>query len=111
MLHSQHWHGIHQYHSSQMDGTDGTTQCVIGPRTSFLYDFTGDKQVGTFWYHSHYGPQYCDGLRGPFIIRDNEDKKRYDYTVDEGLCLDFQRVDRLSLLAKDDKTIITLMDW
>ncbi|KAF8555175.1 hypothetical protein OG21DRAFT_1476611 [Imleria badia] len=88
-----HWHGISQHHSNQMDGTAYVTQCPISPQKSFLYNFTGDDQVGTFWYHSHYAVQYCDGLRGPFIIRDREDPFNELYDFD------------------DDSAIITLMDW
>ena len=82
---SQHWHGIHQIHSNQMDGTAYVTQCPISPGKSFLYNFTGYDQVGTFWYHSHYDIQYCDGLRGPLIIYDPEDPYRDLYDFDNGL--------------------------
>lgn len=37
-----------------MDGTQGVTQCPIAPGNSFQYDFQVN-QVGTFWYHSHFG--------------------------------------------------------
>jgi iron transport multicopper oxidase len=39
---------------------------------------------GTYWYHSHYKMQYCDGLRGVFIIEDPDDPQRYLYDVDDG---------------------------
>ncbi|KAG9308070.1 laccase [Chiua virens] len=88
-----HWHGISQHNHNQMDGSAYVTQCPIAPGNSFLYNFTAEHQVGTFWYHSHYGAQYCDGLRGPLIIYDPDDPYRLSYDVD------------------DDSTIITLMDW
>ncbi|KAK2462800.1 hypothetical protein APHAL10511_005191 [Amanita phalloides] len=90
---SIHWHGIFQHGSSWADGPVGVTQCPIVPGDSFLYDFTVPDQAGTFWYHSHYSTQYCDGLRGPLVIYDPIDPHRSKYDVD------------------DDNTIITLADW
>ncbi|KAH7922073.1 laccase [Leucogyrophana mollusca] len=88
-----HWHGLFQRHQNQMDGLAFVTQCPIAPNNSFLYNFNVGTQVGTYWYHSHYGVQYCDGLRGPLIIYDPEDPYRFFYDID------------------DESTIITLMDW
>ncbi|KAG1739433.1 laccase [Suillus paluster] len=90
---SIHWHGIFQRHSNQMDGTAFVTQCPLAPGHSFLYEFNAGDQVGTYWYHSHYGVQYCDGLRGPMIIYDPDDPYRFSYDID------------------NESTIITLMDW
>ncbi|KAG1861684.1 laccase [Suillus subluteus] len=90
---SIHWHGLFQHHSNQMDGTAFVTQCPITPGHSFLYEFNAGDQVGTYWYHSHYGVQYCDGLRGPLIIYDPNDPYRSLYDID------------------DESSIITLMDW
>jgi len=39
---------------------------------------------GTFWYHSHFRNQYCDGLRGALIIYDPEDPHQALYDVDDG---------------------------
>ena len=39
---------------------------------------------GTFWYHSHFNNQYCDGLRGAFIIDDPDDPHKSLYDVDNG---------------------------
>ncbi|KIK92618.1 laccase [Paxillus rubicundulus Ve08.2h10] len=88
-----HWHGLFQHHHNQMDGVAYVTQCPIAPGNSFLYDFNAQNQTGTYWYHSHYGVQYCDGLRGPLIIYDPDDPYRSSYDID------------------DESTIITLMDW
>lgn len=52
-----------------------------------MYNFSTGHQVGTFWYHSHYGAQYCDGLRGPLIIYDPDDPYRLSYDVDDGMSL------------------------
>ena len=41
-------------------------------------------QAGTFWYHSHVSTQYCDGLRGPFVVYDPHDPYAHLYDVDNG---------------------------
>ncbi|KAF8076151.1 laccase 2 [Lyophyllum atratum] len=60
---SIHWHGFFQEGSSWADGPVGVAQCPISPGHAFLYKFKVPDQAGTFWYHSHYSTQYCDGLR------------------------------------------------
>lgn len=44
----------------------------------------GTFQAGTFWYHSHVGTQYCDGLRGPIVVYDPNDPHKSLYDVDDG---------------------------
>ncbi|KZT69224.1 multicopper oxidase [Daedalea quercina L-15889] len=88
-----HWHGIDQHHTNWADGVAFVTQCPIEPDHSFLYDFDVHDQAGTFWYHSHEGVQYCDGLRGPLVIYDENDPHKHMYDVD------------------DDTTVISLSDW
>ncbi len=39
---------------------------------------------GTYWYHSHFKAQYCDGLRGPLVIYDPYDPHLALYDVDDG---------------------------
>nr|AAR01249.1 laccase 8 [Coprinopsis cinerea]DAA04513.1 TPA_exp: laccase 8 [Coprinopsis cinerea okayama7\ len=90
---SIHWHGIYQKHTNWADGVAGVNQCPIGPGDSFLYQFDVPNQAGTFWYHSHFRTQYCDGLRGPLVIYDPEDPYRDLYDVD------------------DENTVITIGDW
>ncbi|KAI0301898.1 laccase 1 [Multifurca ochricompacta] len=75
---SIHWHGLDQHKFNAFDGA------------AF---FNVPEQAGTFWYHSHFSNQYCDGLRGAFVVRDPEDPHKPLYDVD------------------DDSTIITLADW
>ncbi|KXN87841.1 Laccase-4 [Leucoagaricus sp. SymC.cos] len=87
-----HWHGMFQRKTNFMDGTEGVTQCPIAPGKSFKYSFNTDE-VGTYWYHSHFGEQYCDGIRGAFIIYDPNDPLRSYYDVD------------------DESTIISLSEW
>ncbi|KAF5334245.1 hypothetical protein D9758_017096 [Tetrapyrgos nigripes] len=90
---SIHWHGILQRHTTWADGPSGVSQCPIAPGQSFEYDFAVPGQAGTFWYHSHFRTQYCDGLRGPLVIYDPHDPHAHLYDVD------------------DESTIITLADW
>ncbi|KAF8498798.1 laccase 6 [Gautieria morchelliformis] len=78
-----HWHGIYQARSAGNDGTAMVTQCPIAPNNTLLYDFDLGQQAGTFWYHSHLRTQYCDGLRGAFVIYDPDDPQQYLYDVDD----------------------------
>ncbi|KAF9443886.1 multicopper oxidase [Macrolepiota fuliginosa MF-IS2] len=87
-----HWHGLFQRGTSYMDGVDGVTQCPIAPGNSFQYAFVAD-QSGTYWYHSHFGVQYCDGIRGALIIYDPSDPLMHLYDFD------------------NETTIITLSEW
>ncbi|KAG6849322.1 hypothetical protein H0H93_009464 [Arthromyces matolae] len=88
-----HWHGIVQRDTNWLDGPAMVTQCPIVPGDSFVYNFPVCHQAGTFWYHSHYESQYCDGLRGPFIVYDPNDPYQDMYDYD------------------NETTIITLADW
>ncbi|KAI0063760.1 laccase [Artomyces pyxidatus] len=90
---SIHWHGLFQHTTNYADGPAFVTQCPITPGDSFLYKFNVPTQAGTFWYHSHYRNQYCDGLRGAIVIKDPHDPHRSLYDID------------------DDSTVITLADW
>ncbi|CAH0039671.1 unnamed protein product [Clonostachys solani] len=69
-----HWHGIDQRNTSWMDGAYGISQCGIPPGGNFTYRFNVTGQRGTFWYHSHVSAQYTDGLYGPLIIHDPDEK-------------------------------------
>lgn len=79
---SLHFHGlfhnISDGNSIQMDGPAMVTQCPIAPGQTYLYNFTVGDQVGTYWYHAHSGAQYGDGMRGAFIIHDDEEPFEYD---------------------------------
>ncbi|KAI0297807.1 laccase 3 [Multifurca ochricompacta] len=90
---SIHWHGIFQRTTNYADGSAFVTQCPIIPKESFLYKFNTEEQAGTYWYHSHFDAQYCDGLRGPLVIYDPNDPQASLYDVD------------------DESTVITLADW
>nr|BAI66147.1 laccase [Pleurotus salmoneostramineus] len=91
---SIHWHGLFQAGTSWADGPAFVTQCPIASGDSFLYDFRSADQAGTFWYHAHLSTQYCDGLRGAFVVYDHiRDRLKYGYLVD------------------NEDTVITLADW
>ncbi|KAG2132889.1 multicopper redoxase [Suillus bovinus] len=88
-----HWHGINHHGSVEMDGAAMVTQCPITSGHSFVYDFTPVNQSGSFWYHSHFQLQYCEGMRGALVIYDPQDPYLGMYDVD------------------DESTIISLADW
>ncbi|KAF8141343.1 laccase [Boletus edulis] len=90
---SVHWHGIFQRKSNWADGVAWVTQCPIRQQGVFEHRFDLMGQSGTYWYHSHYSTQYCDGLRGPLVVYDPDDPLAYLYDVD------------------DENTVITLSDW
>ncbi|KAJ6602828.1 laccase [Mycena vulgaris] len=90
---SIHWHGFFQARTSGMDGPSFVSQCPIAPSASFDYVFDTAGQSGNYWYHSHLSTQYCDGLRGAFVVYDPDDPLKHLYDVD------------------DDNTIITLAEW
>jgi iron transport multicopper oxidase len=79
---SIHWHGLHQKNYSWADGPAFVNQCPIAPNHQFLYLWFANKQTGTYWYHSHYATQYCDGVRGPLVIYDPQDPHRQLWDVD-----------------------------
>ncbi|KAJ6514341.1 laccase [Mycena vitilis] len=90
---SIHWHGFFQARTSGMDGPSFVNQCPIAPSTTFDYVFDTANQTGNYWYHSHLSTQYCDGLRGAFVVYDPDDPLKDLYDVD------------------DESTIITLGEW
>ncbi|OZJ06434.1 hypothetical protein BZG36_00484 [Bifiguratus adelaidae] len=77
-----HWHGMFQNGTNWMDGTVGVTQCPIPPGGSFTYNFTVPNQHGTYWWHSHMGSQYADGIVGSLIIQDPNEGLAEDYDKD-----------------------------
>ena len=83
---SLHFHGLFQNGTNHMDGPVQVTQCPIPPGKSFVYDFTVD-QPGTYWYHSHAGPQYPDGFRAALIVNDPDSPFRGMYTREKVLTL------------------------
>ena len=73
---SIHWHGMHQRNTPWMDGVGFITQCPIEAGSSFRYIFEATP-AGTFWYHSHSGPQRTDGLFGGLIVKEKNLTEAY----------------------------------
>ena len=73
-----HFHGLHMFKNPWADGTEYVTQCPIDPHQSFIQEFEV-TQTGTFWYHSHNGQQYADGLVGPMIFSKDPIEEKYHY--------------------------------
>jgi FtsP/CotA-like multicopper oxidase with cupredoxin domain len=71
---SIHWHGLYQNGSNWQDGTTGVTQCPIGPGANYTYEFTVQRQAGTYWYHAHNAVQTADGLFGPLVIHSGKER-------------------------------------
>ncbi|BGP10757.1 ferroxidase fet3 [Rhodotorula toruloides] len=80
---SIHHHGIFFNGTNYYDGAPGVTQCGIPPGQSLTYEVPVDRQHGTYWWHSHTGAHYQDGLRAPFIIHATDEAHKYDgdYTI------------------------------
>jgi iron transport multicopper oxidase len=68
------------------DGAATVTQCPIIPGNAYQYSVPTKEQFGTFWYHSHFSSQYCDGLRGPLVVYNPNDPHKKLYDVDDGSC-------------------------
>ena len=93
-----HYHGFSQRGTPFMDGVGMLTQCSILPGQNFVYNFTADR-AGTFWYHSHQGVQYGDGISGPFVVYDKNDPYLQSYVSDQVLFIqDWFPVDTISIL-------------
>ncbi|PWN53480.1 hypothetical protein IE53DRAFT_377284 [Violaceomyces palustris] len=86
---SLHFHGLYQSGTPCEDGVPGFSQCPIPPGASFTYEFKVADQYGTFWYHSHTGAQYTDGLYGPFVIHSVNDPwvRGRDFDLEQVLIL------------------------
>ena len=101
---SIHWHGMHQKNTPWMDGVGFITQCPIESGASFRYVFEA-KPSGTFWYHSHTGPQRTDGLFGALIVRERVHPNGLPHFEDDPLrhaitLLDWQRESSLDLFVQ-----------
>ncbi|KAI5964077.1 uncharacterized protein KGF55_002019 [Candida pseudojiufengensis] len=79
---SIHFHGLLQRGFNGEDGPEMITQCPVAPNSTIKYDFEVSDQAGTYWYHSHSGAQYGDGLRGMIIIERENEPYKYDESFD-----------------------------
>ncbi|SJM85923.1 uncharacterized protein ZBIST_2554 [Zygosaccharomyces bailii] len=81
-----HCHGLFLRDQAYNDGASFINQCPIPPGGSYEYRIKLDPdQYGTYWYHSHYGTQYADGLFGPLVIHSREEYEDLDYSYDKEL--------------------------
>ncbi|GAA6030923.1 hypothetical protein JCM8097_008938 [Rhodosporidiobolus ruineniae] len=76
---SLHHHGIYFNGSNYYDGAPGVTQCGIPTNNMLTYEIPVDEQFGTYWWHSHTGVHYQDGLRAPFVIHGTEEPHAASY--------------------------------
>ncbi|PVU90170.1 hypothetical protein BB559_004749 [Furculomyces boomerangus] len=86
---SLHAHGISFYNNVFSDGASSVNNCPIMPGYNYTYKIELTEQ-GTYWFHSHSGTDYADGLRAPLIVYPTNQTKHFEY---------------------DDEFILTLSDW
>lgn len=97
---SLHFHGLKMKGINHMDGPVGVTQCPIPINETMVYDFIVE-QTGTFWYHSHSGAQYSDGLRGMFVVHDPENEENYKFDKELAWSIsDWYHLSNKELIAK-----------
>ncbi|KAH9948017.1 Fet3 protein [Amylocystis lapponica] len=75
-----HHHGMFFNSTSWFDGANKVGQCGIPPGQSldYIIPLNATPQHGTYWVHSHYGTQYVDGLRSPFVLHPPSEAHSYD---------------------------------
>lgn len=100
---SLHFHGIFQNRTNNMDGPVAVTQCPIPPGETMLYNFTLE-QSGTYWYHSHSGAQYSDGLRGMVVIHDPQIESKYKFDKELDLSISDWYHDESAILTEKQLT-------
>lgn len=64
-----HWHGMHQFNTSEMDGVPYISHYPFLPNQHMIYEFKA-YPTGTHWYHAHGGTQRTDGIYGALIVND-----------------------------------------
>ncbi|OLY84888.1 Iron transport multicopper oxidase fio1 [Smittium mucronatum] len=88
-LTSLHGHGISFRNNVFSDGAVSVNHCGIPPGQNFTYKLELTEQ-GTYWFHSHSGGDYADGLRTSLVVHPPNDTKHFDY---------------------DEDIVLTLSDW
>lgn len=104
-----HWHGIRQNGTNHMDGVPGISQCPIPPGGEFTYEWTTVNEVGTYWYHSHYGNTLADGLVGGIVIHSRDDplKQGVDYDEDRVVYLSDWMNDQSEVIIAEEENMLT----
>lgn len=82
-----HCHGLFfNKQNSFQDGAAWMNQCPIPPSGNYTYEIElDDTQAGTYWYHSHFGAQYADGLFGPLVIHSAEEYHAMNSSYDKDI--------------------------
>lgn len=81
-----HCHGLFMKDQAFNDGSSWINQCPIPAGGSYEYRIKiDDDQYGTYWYHSHYGTQYADGIFGPLIVHSKDEYEDLDFSYDKEL--------------------------
>ena len=81
-----HFHGLFFNGTNYYDGANNINQCEIPSNRSFTYEFKVDEsQYGTYWYHSHFGTQYADGVLGPVVIHSPKENELVGHLYDQDL--------------------------
>lgn len=82
-----HCHGLFfNNNNSFHDGAAYINQCPIPPKANYTYKIKLDEeQTGTYWYHSHFGTQYADGLFGPLVIHSPQEYEALNSTYDKDI--------------------------
>lgn len=103
-----HWHGIRQNGTNEMDGVPGISQCPIPPGGEFTYEWTTVNEVGTYWYHSHYGNTLADGLVGGIVIHSKDDplKQGVDYDEDRVVYLSDWMNDQSEVIIAEEENML-----
>lgn len=84
-----HCHGLFfSKQNSFQDGAAYMNECPIPPSGNYTYEIDlDDTQAGTYWYHSHFGGQYADGLFGPLVIHSQEEYSAMNLSYDKDIVL------------------------
>lgn len=104
-----HWHGMRQNGTNVMDGVPGFSQCAIPAGGSFTYRFQVDGEMGTYWYHSHYGNTLADGLVGGLLIHAKNDPlvQGVDYDDDQVVYIGDFMNDDSEVIIENETNILT----
>ena len=77
---TMHFHGMTQFRTPFMDGTDMITNCPIPTGYTHTYEFVAHP-AGTTFYHSHTASQRTAGMTGALIVEDPADEDVSDQVL------------------------------
>lgn len=77
---SFHLHGLFYTNNTFDDGAASINVCPIAPGGNYTYRIpVGEKEYGTYWYHSHWSTQYADGVYGPVMLHSPKEDANLTY--------------------------------